>query len=346
MNDMTTTLLITLAILGGLLLLYFLFMLLFYLGLHRIFTRRQNGNPHLKYFTVDQFDDLAFEKLQLTIWKNQLDGVRIAPLHEKEDQKHLIIFFHGFGAGYEAYTREIRRLSLHSQIPVIAFSLSGSGKSSGKKFPNFFQAINEASQILTEITKTQGKNRKIYLIGHSLGGFIVSNVLTLHPQLSVDGVIALSAPNNFVDVFTHLVHGGKITRLILGLFFRIQYRKKAKVSTASSIEYNLIPTTLIHGTRDFVVPYAKSGQIYADLSNKHQHIRVISYAGRGHNPYLTQISEQALQEVLRQDQYYKRHKKLHAEAKKFYQNIDYDQIGIVDEELLEAIKQIIKGAGK
>lgn len=342
MNDIQKILLISLSALAGLLVLYFLFILIFYLAINHIFTRRQDGNPRLKYFTVDEFRDLSIEKLQLKSGQNQLDGVRIAPL-EKEDQQRLIIFFHGLGAGYEAYMREIRQLTLVTKVPVIAFSLSGAGQSTGKKFPNFFKAIDEASLIIHEMIKTYGENREIYLIGHSLGGFIVSNVLSLHPELAINGIIGISAPNNFVDVYTHLLRAKSLTKLFLAFFFHLHFGKKAKITTAYSLKKNAVKTTLIHGTRDQVVPYPNSGQIYADLSHNYPHIRVISLSGRGHNPYLTKESEQALQEVLRLDQVFARDKKQQEEAKKFYQSINYEEIGQIDEELLTAINQIIKG---
>lgn len=343
MTDIELILIISISLLGTLIVLYFIFALSVYLLINHAFHRPQKGLSGLKYFVPEEFSDIECKHLSWIVNNNTLDGVLVTSRNEEVVQDKIIVFFHGIGAGYEAYTKEIRLLALKTQCPVVAFSLSGAGKSSGKKFSGIYPSLLETQIILNQLQLSPiGQNRDIYLVGHSLGGFIVSNVLTIKMLPQVKGIIALAAPNNFIDVFSDVMHATKALKILISLFFHIQYRKYAKITTAKSISYNVVPTLMIHGTRDRVVAFTNSGQKYVDIANQHTHIRAIAYQGRGHNLYLTPDSEHALHEMLvKASQYQKNRKSQKAAADNFFNQIDYDEIGQDDEEIFTLISEMI-----
>ena len=122
--------LISLIIIG---LIWFGFMLLFSkMILNSVFGKRCEGNPNLKYFTADDFEDLDYEKIEFKSNKGQIlrGNIYTNKKVKEKDIKGLLVFVHGMGAGHLSYTTEINTLAKNG-YKVLAYDNTGTCASEG-----------------------------------------------------------------------------------------------------------------------------------------------------------------------------------------------------------------------
>ena len=74
----------------------------------KIFCRRYDGNPNLRYFQAEDFEGLKAEPVSFGSGDATLRGYIYS---YDGDAKGAVIFSHGFGAGHRAYTTEIDALA-------------------------------------------------------------------------------------------------------------------------------------------------------------------------------------------------------------------------------------------
>ena len=100
-----------------------LLFLLAYLCLHAAFGVRCEGNPALKYFTHEDFDDLDAEPVSFPSDKGQLLRGAVYTCRNV-DPTALVIFAHGMGGGHLSYTTNIRTIT-KAGFAVLAYDNTG-----------------------------------------------------------------------------------------------------------------------------------------------------------------------------------------------------------------------------
>ena len=140
----------------------------------RLFNRRYEGNPKLKYFRAEDFEGLAAEEVSFISDGGQtLRGFLYT--EENVSPKALIVFCHGFGAGHLSYTTEINTLA-RAGYAVLGYDGTGCGRSGGK----YFRGFDQGPADLRAALRYADGNKKIaslprVLVGHSWGAFTVMN---------------------------------------------------------------------------------------------------------------------------------------------------------------------------
>ena len=116
------------------------FLLLFTLGpailvYKAAFGRRQDKNPHFRYFTPEDFN-LTVEHMPV-----RLRGVELAAnlytTKPAEECERVVIFQHGFGAGTSSYMTEIAHFARQG-FAVVAVDALGCNNSAGKNIRGFY----------------------------------------------------------------------------------------------------------------------------------------------------------------------------------------------------------------
>jgi alpha-beta hydrolase superfamily lysophospholipase len=101
---------------------------------------------------------------------------------------------------------------------------------------------------------------KLYLIGHSLGGYAALSILSLHKE--IHAVVALAPVN---DAFTLMVDVAKakigkiasITKPFFNLAQRICFGKYVKFNAIQGINSTVIPVLIVQGDNDKVISMEK-----------------------------------------------------------------------------------------
>lgn len=131
-------------------------------------------------------------------------------LHVKRDEvekpKGTIIITHGIAEHSGRYDEITKKLN-DEGYSVVRYDLRGHGQSQGKRgaLKSYHQFIDDLHVFVSEEKKNGAK--KIYLIGHSMGGLIVNLYAVKYPT-TIDGIISSAAPTYFIkDVLPFRIIG-------------------------------------------------------------------------------------------------------------------------------------------
>lgn len=112
---------------------------------------------------------------------------------DQPDAKAKILVVHGFGEHCGRYEHVMRRLHACG-YDVCAFDYRGHGRSQGRRsfIIRFAKYLDDLDAFIRFAMSRGAANSKVYLLGHSLGGLIVSSYVLEQPE-GIDGII-LSSP--------------------------------------------------------------------------------------------------------------------------------------------------------
>lgn len=330
---------------------FIVFVVLLYLFanaiLNLIFGKRCEGNPNLKYFTAEDFEELNATKIEFKSDKGQiLRGYVYQNNKIKEnDIKGLLVFVHGMGAGHFSYTTEINTLAKNG-YKVLAYDNTGTCMSDGKKLNGFYQAVIDLKHCLEYIkTNSDLNNYNLGLIGHSWGAYTVCQ--SLKYESNVKSVVGMSGPDSFEKLVTSSM--GKLGKIINPFLRKINEIKFGKESLDSSIDVlknvdDSVSVLLLHGEDDSTCKIENSMIFNQDDFKDKENIKTILFEGKNHNIYQSIESEKYLNEVFKTIEKYKKelkkeqkNKEIEENLKTYYKNIDYRKITEEDQEVMEII---------
>jgi acylglycerol lipase len=133
------------------------------------------------------------ESLEKTDNFSGCDGLNIFyRYHQAGNERARLIIAHGLGEHSGRYGNIFKRL-LSKDISIWALDHRGHGKSGGQRghILNFEQYLLDLRLMVELVRKDLPEGRKIFLLGHSMGGLIVL-YFALQSQDLIDGLIASS----------------------------------------------------------------------------------------------------------------------------------------------------------
>ena len=215
---------------------------------------------------------------------NTRHGEKIRYIFNKSKSKIVIIFLHGMMSDIQGKkVKFLSKFCKKKQINFLTFDLLGHGKSSGK-FVEY--GVNDWSIQANEIISNKIKNKKILLIGSSMGGWI--GLQLLKKLNNVIGFIGIAAVIDFTkykmwNKFSHKIKKklkkGKIHYLKNN--YGGSYPVSLKLITNSNkcllinkkIKANF-PIKLFIGKKDNIVTLKDTLDIYNILKTKNKEILV------------------------------------------------------------------------
>jgi len=120
--------------------------------------------------------------------KNKLRGF----LYSKQGYKEnvIVVYCHGMWACHNSYLQNIGYLA-DKGYQVLGFDYIGTESSEGKNLGGFGTSLKSLDYAIKFIKNDEElKNKDIYVVGHSWGGFATSNIAALHPDIK--GVVPMS----------------------------------------------------------------------------------------------------------------------------------------------------------
>ena len=194
------------------------------------------------------------------------DGARINGLlfyDVGETTRGLVIYFHGNTRSIKGWAKYAKDFISHD-YDVLMIDYRGFGKSTGKRIED---RMYEDSQAIYNKMQAKGYDEKqIVIYGRSLGsGFACKLASRNHPKMLI-----LDAP---YYSFSHL------TNRFLP-FLPVSFILRFSIRTDEYIKYVKCPVYIIHGTKDFLIPFRSSVKL-AGLAP--QNTRLVPIYGGGHN---------------------------------------------------------------
>ena len=187
-----------------------------------------------------------------------------------------ILIIHGYAGGTYDEEPLANYLELNKKFDVFIFTLPGHDvKDKGKATCE--EWIKASEQNLKFLIKN--KYKKIYLVGHSMGGVIAAHLARKYKQVSKLVLVApaftslaskeegglLSAVFKIPDIIKAYSYSELYTR-VLKLPLRSEKEFFKLIDTyKDDINHINIPVMFVHGTKDQLVPIKSSQKIYNDL---------------------------------------------------------------------------------
>jgi hypothetical protein len=189
------------------------------------------------------------------------------PTSVSEKPARTILFFHGNG-GNISYCLKQAVLFTEMGVQVFTIDYRGYGKSTGE--PSEKGLYLDAEAAYRELTENQKIDpQDIIVYGHSLGAAVAIDLVSKVP---VGKLIVESAFTNTRDVGKNLLPRSPLPYLVPVRFNNLKKVKGIRV-----------PTLVIHGTEDSMIPFSLAQELFKAMSNPKQFVAI---TGGDHNDNL------------------------------------------------------------
>lgn len=200
-------------------------------------------------------------------------------------KKDTILLAHGWESNSVRWKDLIIKLTA-LDYNVIALDAPAHGRSGGKTF----NAIIYSECINLVVKKFNAK----IIIGHSVGGMATTFFQHKYQLPSVEKLILLGAPSNFVGVFERYVkmmgYNKRITQSINNIIYERYNIKPEHFNAARFSETIAAQGLLIHDKFDTIIPYSDA----EDFKNFYKNSQLITTEGFGHGLKSDAVDEHIL----------------------------------------------------
>jgi len=269
-------------------LLLFALWVLISIGLYKVYFggRFESRKSSMRY--VQEFEGLERTRYEFASDKGQtIVGYMYS---SGTDQKGIIIFSHGYGAGgHNSYMACINYLAQNGYY-VFAYDATGNDESGGNGIGGVPQGVIDLNYAISFVEDSGNfPSMPIGLFGHSWGGYSVCNALTYHPE--IEAVIECSGPCSSSD----LVEGGGVKAIgpvvhilmpVIKTYERAKFGEYATNSGLVGFAATDAEIMVIHSDDDDVVPIEYGYDIYYEYYHDDPRFTFIRLTGKGHNSFL------------------------------------------------------------
>ncbi len=255
-----------------------------------IYIYNENFNQRFDSYEPMKLRIEDFDGLQCTPYQFASDkGQKLAGFLYSygEDQKGILIMAHGFGGGGHNSYMDVADFFARNGYLVFAYDATGCDESEGKGVGGLPQGVIDLDHAISFVENSGNfPALPIVLFGHSWGGYSVTNVLTMHPE--VRAVISCSGFNTSADMFE--AEGRKEAGDGIALFMpfvklheKIRYGKYASNSAMDGFAASDAAILILHSADDNFVPAGIGYDVYYEKYGNDPHFTFILLEDSGHN---------------------------------------------------------------
>lgn len=206
--------------------------------------------------------------------------------HKPNQDKHPVcLIFHGF-TGQKTGTKfcyvQLARMLEAKGIATFRFDFLGSGESDGNFVDMTFQDELSCARVILEETLKMENCTEIYVLGHSMGGAVASELAKLYPN-QIKKMVLWAPAFNLPDALLYLTgqieraktydhNGYEISDIFVEDILNRDFYKDLDVYKNKLL--------IIHGTNDTTVPYAISQKYLAGF---HKDLKFVAIKDANHN---------------------------------------------------------------
>jgi dipeptidyl aminopeptidase/acylaminoacyl peptidase len=294
---------------------------------NKMFNKRFEMDPLVKSYEDEK---LQRESVEFLCVKTTLRGFVYS--YENMNYKGLIVFSHGMFSSHKSYMQEIIYFA-NQGYKVLGFDYMATSLSDGDSLKGFGNSLKCLDYAIRYVKSNNELNKyKLFVVGHSWGGFAASNILKYHSD--IEKVVAL-AP--FASV-KRLISGylPKWLYIFLPLIVLADSLKCGKYSFSSNISTlkNKDNVLVLHSTDDHMVKYELNTK---KLIEKNPNVKSIISNNKRHNPNYSDES------IIRLTEYSSKVSKLKGdELIEFKKSTDFLSLGELDTEVMYKIMEFIQ----
>ncbi|WP_047545424.1 alpha/beta fold hydrolase [Psychroserpens sp. Hel_I_66] len=188
-------------------------------------------------------------------------------------KKETVLLAHGWESNSFRWRDLITKLK-ELDYNIVALDAPAHGNSSGKMFNAILY-----SECINIVAK---KFKANIVIGHSVGGMSTAFFQKKYQLPTVNKLVLLGAPSNFLGVFERYVnmmsYNDRVANAMNSLLFERFNKKPEFFNAARFLENSDIEGLLIHDKRDKIIPYSDA----EDFKNFYKTSKLITTEGFGH----------------------------------------------------------------
>ncbi len=247
-------------------------------------------------YSLSDFDGLQRSGYEFTSDEGQkLQGYLY---HNGEGSpKAVLVFAHGFGGGgHNSYLDIINYFAQHN-FYVFAYDATGNDESEGESVKGLPQGVIDLDYALDFVKKTEVFDRlPVVIMGHSWGGYSVTNVLKYHPE--VKAAVSFAGFDTSLDLIEcqgRMIAGDEAIDLmlpILNIYEDIKFGEFADNTAMDSFEKSEAAVMVLHSEDDETVPKKYGYDIWYEKYKDDPRFVFKPYEDRGHSQIF--YSEEAI----------------------------------------------------
>ncbi|MBO5738267.1 alpha/beta fold hydrolase [bacterium] len=198
------------------------------------------------------------------------------------NRKKYAIVLHGLGQNVTNLQPLYQSIINKTDYAIIAPEYRGFGKNKPQKISQ--KSLSEDTQTAIKYLKDKGiKPSDICIIGHSLGGYLASNLALVNSQVSKLILVssAESISNKSMDDVN--ISLPKFTKFLIKNFPILQGAKYKKINTAKNLEKINMPVYIIHSQNDKIVKSDVAKHLASSCKNL-QSIEILKEGGHVLDP--------------------------------------------------------------
>jgi pimeloyl-ACP methyl ester carboxylesterase len=203
-------------------------------------------------------DNYSSDRIDMKIAYYEYDGWRIRYLETGNPSGPAVLIVHGAPGALDNFNRILKDPGLNAKARLIAVDRPGYGYSEfGRPEPS----VKKQAEIIAHVLEVAGVRDGAVVMGHSYGGTIAVQMAIDYPE-RVNGLVLVAAavdPDHEVIFFFNHWLEWKGLNWILPVSLRVSNAEK--VEHVAELEKMLphwknvrIPTVIIHGAKDRLVP--------------------------------------------------------------------------------------------
>lgn len=181
--------------------------------------------------------------------------------YEADNPKGLVVLVHGFHSGSDDYL-PITMYLVKNGYNVFSYDGCGTYGSTGDSLKGFSQGLVDLDYALKFIKNNKFlKKQKLFLLGHSCGGFAVNAVLNIYKK-GISGVASIAAVNNCYKLLIDKgdEYAGEIASTGFPADFLDSHQKKIfgkyiKYTALDGVNSVNVPIFIAHGDSDETISY-------------------------------------------------------------------------------------------
>lgn len=302
---------------------------------------RYDKQEHIRYFTHRDFEGL--NKLDISFKSEQNNTLKGGLYYyEGYDEKTLVIFCHGIGCGHLSYMREIELLCKNGFM-VLSYDNTGCDSSEGESIRGLSQSVSDLNSCLNYVRANEElKNKTVYVMGHSWGGYAAGNILNFRND--IDRVVILSGFVSVDKMLDQYLKGilNSLKNIVLK-YERKMNPKYADCSMDKGLNKGKVEALIIQSEDDPIVNFS-SGIGYLKDTVKSQSVDYFAASNKKHNPNYTfdavnyfLESFGALEAAIKNGKV-----KTVEDKKEFFKDIDWYRMTEQDNEIWDMIIEFLK----
>ena len=201
--------------------------------------------------------------------------------------KGVVIYAHGFDCGGSNSTMMFANYFVDNDYYYFTYDATANGRSKGSDQNGLVQGVLDLDKAISCVkTNEKLKDFPIMLLGHSWGGYSVSSVLSMHPD--VKSVCSISGFNNAIDLMVSSSKkfvGSFLTNLsipYLKIYERMEFHNNIKLSSIRGFKKSNCNVLIIHSKDDETIDMDYGYNKYLKEFSDDPRFNFILYENRGH----------------------------------------------------------------